>query len=913
MPAERAGYTVTMFCIDVSPSMGSLRSVEVSDSQDGTTRTVEMTNLAWAMQYVLLKIQEMIFHGRKTDQCGVILFGTEETNNVVNDSNGGYEHVTELIPIGQPNTGTLTKLQNLQPSTEIGDPIDAIIVAIETQDRYLAKKKSWTRKLVVLTDGENPIEVEDWDVTVKKINDLQIATTIIGVDFDDEEFGVKQEDKSPIKLENERFFHEFISSLHDDLGMIGTAAYALHECQRPEVKETKSALLGTTLRLGDVDTRPEEAIELPIKMSKCTAAVHPPTLKKFAKRVVSDTSDEAPATQSQSQSQSHHQSQAQSQNQAMDVNGEQKKDVYVQLNMQTEYLVNVKNEEGDDQDRKEDEKNKMQTDEVDEEEGVPEKVDKDQLIKGFKYGASYAPCPDGQFPRLSTRKGMDICGFFPDHLFRRELAMSEVQYVWADPSSSQTQLSLSSIVQAMLSRHVVAIARYVSRDDMDPKMGLLIPRQLEKVDCFLWLQMPFADDVRKYTFPSLENLVSKKGERITKHPFLPTEEQMESMEKFVDGMDLMHAGDKDETGERTPWFDPRLSYNPAVHRIKQALFHAAVVSDLRTNPLPPPHEEVIKYLEPPRRVLKRALPALEECKQAFKVRQVPKRVMRTRKDGHVRAGDDDDELLLLDQPNPRIKVEQTSPSSRIKKEDAAEDDDKKPVLQKKSPVGDADKMDVDVDEDKDKDDASESGSVTEPESDEEMEAGPSTTTLKSKSPHSPTQLPSPEATPSVSIGSGNDNGKDTDIINLDLGKEPGHLIGLAHPLSDFKKTLDSPPEEKTKMKPETEVIEELYEVLKEILSRPFARRRHGEVIMCLKEMRAVCLKKGHIDTWNSYLKDLKSSCLSPSKINNESFWRELCNVGTTLSLIGESEARTNGGWTSDVRDEEVDKEFDILA
>lgn len=60
--------------------------------------------------------------------------------------------------------------------------------------------------------------------------------------------------------------------------------------------------------------------------------------------------------------------------------------------------------------------------------------------------------------------------------------------------------------------------------------------------------MPFADDVRKYTFASLDKLVSKKGELITEHPYLPTEEQLNAMDKFVDSMDLMDAGDKDQDG-----------------------------------------------------------------------------------------------------------------------------------------------------------------------------------------------------------------------------------------------------------------------------------------------------------------------------------------------------------------------------
>ena len=62
MPTERAGYTVTMFLIDASPSMGKLRSVEIEDNTTGEIQTVEMTNLEWALRFVILKIQEMVHY-----------------------------------------------------------------------------------------------------------------------------------------------------------------------------------------------------------------------------------------------------------------------------------------------------------------------------------------------------------------------------------------------------------------------------------------------------------------------------------------------------------------------------------------------------------------------------------------------------------------------------------------------------------------------------------------------------------------------------------------------------------------------------------------------------------------------------------------------------------------------------------
>jgi len=54
-------------------------------------------------------------------------------------------------------------------------------VGIETQARYLAKKPTWTRKMVLVTDGENPMEIEDWEATVSKMNDLDIQMSIMWV------------------------------------------------------------------------------------------------------------------------------------------------------------------------------------------------------------------------------------------------------------------------------------------------------------------------------------------------------------------------------------------------------------------------------------------------------------------------------------------------------------------------------------------------------------------------------------------------------------------------------------------------------------------------------------------------------------------------------------------------------------
>ncbi|KAG2046414.1 SPOC domain-like protein [Suillus hirtellus] len=801
MPAERAGYTVTMFLIDVSPSMGATRSVELPPTPNGEQRTTEMTNLEWALQFVKLKIQEMIFNGRKTDQCGVILFGSEETENIIHEKNGGYQHVSEYIPIAQPNSATLAKLDALQPSEYSGDPIDALIVGIETQDIYLNKKRTWTRKIVIVTDGQSPMEIEDWEATVKKMNSLEISLTIIGIDFDDDEFPFHEEDKSTIKVENEAFYHKLTSAL--DNGLVGTCIFALQEISRPDMKETKSALMGTVLRLGDVDVRPEEAIEILVKASKCTALARPKSWKKFYRR--EKTGDE------------------------MQVD-EEEMTVFAQLKMRSEYYIDRSTQEGEEQD-------KMDTssdDEKDKDKNL-EKVEKEQLIRGFKYGSTYAPCPDGQFRRLNTRKGIDICGFFHAKNFRRELAMGEVQYIWADPGAPQQQVALSSIVQAMFEKGVLAIARWVSKDGMDPKMGVLEAHVDTNIDFLLWVQMPFADDVRKYTFASLENLVSKNGESVTKHPYLPTEDQLEVMGKFIDSMDIMYLGEKDDKGKPIPWYDTRQSYNPAIHRTKQALFHSAVVNDITSNPLPPPHPELLKYINPPRQALEASKDVIVECKAVFKVKEVPKKATKVRKDGHVRAVDEDEDMLLLDKKPA---------ASRKGKEPAASQVPVSPKLARPAKKSAA------------------SDSETEEESDQEP-------LLLTKRPFN--ALPTPERSMSPDV---------------DPGRAPGRIIGSTYPLRDFKTNL-------AQGDVVTKAVEDIGVIIKEVVLRPFASRRHKEMIECMIAMRDTSLKEDEIDAWNAFLKDLKESCLREA--GNSEFWQEVQKLGRSLSLITEPEARKLGG------------------
>jgi hypothetical protein len=51
---------VQRFVVDVSKSMGKIRDVEMPSEPGKPPRTVQMTNLEWALQFVLWKVYEQV-------------------------------------------------------------------------------------------------------------------------------------------------------------------------------------------------------------------------------------------------------------------------------------------------------------------------------------------------------------------------------------------------------------------------------------------------------------------------------------------------------------------------------------------------------------------------------------------------------------------------------------------------------------------------------------------------------------------------------------------------------------------------------------------------------------------------------------------------------------------------------------
>jgi len=253
---------------------------------------------------------------------------------------------------------------------------------------------------------------------------------------------------------------------------------------------------------------------------------------------------------------------------------------------------------------------------------------------------------------------------------------------------------------------------------------------------------------------------------------------------------------------------------------------------------------------------------------------VPKKVARPRKKDHTRAQDDDDEILLLDRVAPSSHS-QTRSHSQPEVSDSRPQRQISPAAAKRPPLkrGDED-------------------SETEPESDVD---------LWFPSSKKSTKLPTPSPEPG---------------IVSDPQRAPGRIIGMAAPLADFKDNI-------SQGDVVSKAVEDLGWVVKQVVLRPFAGRRHAEMIECLTELREVCLQEDEIDAWNRYvcvlatwlkflcaignsiLRELKTACAKEP--GNPAFWDEVKKRTVDLGLISASEAARRGGRSkvSDSSAEEV--------
>lgn len=62
------------------------------------------------------------------------------------------------------------------------------------------KKLKYNRKIVLVTNGLGSFDPDDVSEISKKILEDEIELVVLGIDFDDEEYGFKEDNKDPEKV-----------------------------------------------------------------------------------------------------------------------------------------------------------------------------------------------------------------------------------------------------------------------------------------------------------------------------------------------------------------------------------------------------------------------------------------------------------------------------------------------------------------------------------------------------------------------------------------------------------------------------------------------------------------------------------------------------------------------------------------
>uniref|UniRef100_A0A672QJL5 X-ray repair cross-complementing protein 5 n=1 Tax=Sinocyclocheilus grahami TaxID=75366 RepID=A0A672QJL5_SINGR len=240
-------------------------------------------------------------------------------------------------------------------------------------------------------------------------------------------------------------------------------------------------------------------------------------------------------------------------------------------------------------------------------------VQKDDTIQGFRYGSDIVPfskVDEDQMKYKSDGKCFSVLGFTKQELIRRHQFMgSQVVKVFAPRDDEHAAVALSALIRALDSLKMAAIVRYAYDRRSNPQVGAAFPCIKEKYECLLYVQLPFMEDLRQFTFPVLEN--NKK--------FTPSASQLSAVDALIDSMMLV---EKDEDGESVDVFKVNHFPNPQFQRLFQCLHHRGVNPD---DPLPPVEPWLKRDLERPQAVSARCQTALQDVKTKFPLKVVVKK------------------------------------------------------------------------------------------------------------------------------------------------------------------------------------------------------------------------------------------------------------------------------------------------
>ena len=498
---------------------GIFAILDVGKSMKKKYLDTEETRLNFGIESIRQLIQQKLIFNVKRDQIGIILMGREGEE---------AENINIYSELDFPSINLLNQLSGIEAEDD-EDNGDIFLTLDFAIDEFIAKYKKlkWVKKIFLITDGESKCKVskEQIEELAERINDNYIKVNIICVGFyeeldeEDEEEGKNEEEEEKDKKkinnesENQKETKELLKVLQSNTDNVKLFTATTANDIYHQFKKRK--INPTTKFRGPFIITPN--LSLDVMVYSKTSSQPIPNLKKFSKAV--EYSEEPGKCEIQNE---------------------------------RIYYVN------DDPDKK--------------------AVDKELITKAYYYGSSLVPVSATDEIRLKNEepKCLKVIGFTDSFRVPRHYFMSGVDIVIPNPTSEEDIQATLALVTEMLKMNKVIIARYVYRNNSQPKLVVLIPHMSKKGPVFYLNILPTVEEIRDFQFDSLPE-ASKKQEEFIGH--------------FIDSLDLEQDGEEE--------IKPSETYNPMLQYFYKCLEHKALEPDEnKREELPKIDEESIKYMIP---------------------------------------------------------------------------------------------------------------------------------------------------------------------------------------------------------------------------------------------------------------------------------------------------------------------------
>ena len=266
-----ADKEATVYVVDVGKSMAQKHGGR------------KQSDLDWTMLYIWDKITTVMSWDRKSTLQGVVGLKTNESENDLAEEES-FEHISVLQELNAIQLADLKRLQDvIVPSdTDQGDAISALVVAINMVVQT-CKKLKYKRRIILVTNGCGAYDDDQLGDIVEKLKEDAIELVILGVDFDDPDYGFIEANKSTGKAKNE----SLLKSLAADAdGSYGTLAEAIEELTKPRLKRTRPiASYKGEMLLGWPQDKDNNTLHIQVERYPRTMIRKPPAASKVTKRL----------------------------------------------------------------------------------------------------------------------------------------------------------------------------------------------------------------------------------------------------------------------------------------------------------------------------------------------------------------------------------------------------------------------------------------------------------------------------------------------------------------------------------------------------------------------------------------------------------------------------------------------------